>query len=251
MLSLATVAFAAMVHGTVGFAFGLLSMAVLSIYWGTQTANVVVSLLGLYSCAHALWSVRQAVRWQSVGAVLAGVGLGLPLGTLLLVSARYDHVLRALVAVACLVVAVQNWQESPHVVGRRFSIGLKVLVGALAGFLSAAISSPGPVVIWYAYRQPGEREELKAAGLLLFTVATFSKLVLWVGHDCLLTGAPLFTRSRLVLALALWPMAVLGTQSGVLLFKRVDRVLLRRLVCGLLAATGGATLLALARAAAR
>lgn len=245
-LALTVVFVAAVIQGMAGFAFGILSMAFLTILWEPQTANVVVTLLAMYSITHGLWSIRRAIVWHHINDLTLGFVVGIPLGTALLVLPNTTHLIRALVAVACLLVAAQNWFGAEPVPGgprpsRAFTLGS----GTFAGILSGSVSSGGPPILWYVYRQPWTRDELKATSLAMFLVGGVIKLLTWAGHDLTSAGPALFTRERLLIAAIFLPITVLGTSLGVKLFNRVDRTQLRHLVCFLLAIMAVLVLLSL------
>src|SRR5262249_49497878 len=89
---------AAVVQGVTGFAFGIVSMVFLTLLWQPQQANVVVSLLGMYSLCHTVWGVRREIRWRSLGPLVIGNLLGLGLSLTVMVSPGLGDVLRGLVA---------------------------------------------------------------------------------------------------------------------------------------------------------
>ncbi|NUQ00260.1 MAG: sulfite exporter TauE/SafE family protein [Armatimonadetes bacterium] len=239
-LPILVVFFAALVQGTAGFAFGVLSMAFLTLLWEPKQANVVVTLLAIWSSCHALFSLRGAVRWPRVVDLLLGLLVGLPLGTQALVAPDAEVLLRRLVALACVLAAAQNW--GPPALPREGHQARPWrltgwLAGTASGFLAGSVSSGGPPILWYVYRQPWSREELKATTLAVFLAASLLKLVFWGAYD--LAGPPagdLLTAPRLLLALALLPAVAVGTELGIRIFRRVDREQLRRMACLLLLA---------------
>lgn len=230
------VCFAALVQGVSGFAFGILSMALLTLFWEPTNANVVVTMLAAYSSVATLYSIRRGVRWQGFGLLICGYFVGLPVGTRMLTSDGTDNLLRTLVALACLMIAYQNWfvpEPSPHQGEPPRWHGL--LAGTASGFLSGAVSSGGAPILWYIYRRPWSRDELKATGLMMFFAANLSKLAFWGLHDLRVASADrLYTVARVQLALTYLPMVMIGSALGVLLFRLVDRRQLRRIVCILL-----------------
>jgi len=230
------VGFAALVQGVSGFAFGILSMALLTIVWKPTDANVVVTMLAAYSSLATLYSIRKGVRWQGFSLLFCGYFVGLPLGTRMLTADGTDDILRTLVALACLMIAYQNWfvaEPSEHAAEPPRWHGL--LAGTASGFLSGAVSSGGAPILWYIYRRPWSRDELKATGLMMFFAANLSKLAFWGVHDLrVATADHLYTPERAKLALSYLPAVMLGSALGVLVFRFVDRRLLRRIVCILL-----------------
>ncbi|MBI2297719.1 MAG: sulfite exporter TauE/SafE family protein [Armatimonadetes bacterium] len=227
---------AAVVQGVTGFAFGIVSMVFLTLLWQPQQANVVVSLLAMYSICHAAWGVKHAIRWRQLGPLMAGNLLGLWISVQVLVSHDLADLLRYLVAIACLLVALQNWLVREHPAASPRGNGVLGLVaGTLAGFLSGATSTSGPPTVWWIYRQPWSRDELKANTLAVFLLTGIAKLGLWIVHD--LRAAPaahLLAPARCVTAVGLLPAVMLGSLCGVAVFRRVDRDQLRRAVCALL-----------------
>lgn len=229
---------AAIVQGVTGFAFGILSMAFLTLLWEPQSASVVVTLLAMWSCLHTLWDVRRGIRWPTLGDLAAGFVIGIPLGTWVLVMPDSQTFLRLLVALVCLVVAWQNLRPQPESAGEVRGRGFALIAGTASGFLSGSVSSGGPPILWYVYRQPWTRDELKATSLAMFTLGGAIKILFWLAHDVIFrTGDALFTRPRLLLAACLVPLVALGSAIGVRIFQRVDREQLRRIICILLIVT--------------
>lgn len=248
-IALIVVLFAAVVQGLAGFAFGMLSMACLTLIWDPQRANVIVTFLAMYSIAHTLWHVRQDVHWRTVALLVCGGLIGLPIGTQALVSPEMKDLLKILVALGCVWVAAQNWfaDERRTQAGGRRETGLGFLAGIAGGFLSGAVSSAGPPTIWYIYRQPWERNRLKATTLGVFFVNGVFKLLYWGAHDLLNPTSALMTRDRCLTALILWPAVILGASLGCAAFGKVDRTQLRRIVCVLLLLMAALILMTLAR----
>ncbi len=235
LLPFAILFLAALVQGVTGFAFGILSMAALTLLWQPQPANVVVTLLTVFSTLGTLYSVREGMRWLRLRPLLVGIALGMPLGTWVMVFPGSGQPLRLLVAVACVLVAVQNWRPlTEDAANRGTPRWLALAAGLASGFFSGSVSSGGPPILWYVYRQPWSREELKATCLAIFFVATAYKIVFWLSLGLSGLAANLITASRLGMAACLLPAVVLGTLAGVRLFSLVDRDRLRRLVCVLL-----------------
>lgn len=238
------VLFAAFVQGVAGFAFGILSMALLTLLWDPQRANVIVTLLAMYSIAYTLWSVRRAVRWPHVLLLVGGALVGLPLGTRALISPDTADLLRYLVALTCLLVAAQNWfAAQPRPGSRPATAAAGLLAGVAGGFLSGAVSTSGPPVLWYIYRRPWTRDEYKASTLAVFLLTGAVKLGLWCWHDAHADPTTaLLTGERLLTTVCLLPLVVLGSAAGVAMFRRIHREQLRRWVCVLLVVTAATTI---------
>ncbi len=235
------VGFAALVQGVSGFAFGIFSMALLTLVWEPAQANVVVSILAAYTSVATLYSIRKRVRWQGFGLLISGYFVGLPMGTRALVADNTEDLLRTLVALACLMIAYQNWfMPEPDPDGAEPPRWHGLLAGVASGFLSGAVSSGGAPILWYVYRRPWSRDELKATALMMFFAANLTKLCFWGFNDLGHWQTEAFyspERVRLVLTLLL--PVILGSAIGVQLFRFVDRRQLRRLVCLLLVVMAG------------
>lgn len=227
---------AGVVQGVTGFAFGILAVAVLTMLWGVREASVVVSFLACWNVAHTLWSVRQGVRWRIVGLIGAGVLIGQPIGARALVTDSLQVFLLYLLAAACLAVALQELcGGAPADDATGPGSAAAVLAGVVSGFMTTTVTSGGPPVIWYVYRHPFTREQLKATTLAVFAFGLALKFIVWGWQDLTADGVEiLLTGRRALWALYLLPATVLGSATGIWLFRRVDAVRLRRLVCYLL-----------------
>ncbi|MCC7494724.1 MAG: sulfite exporter TauE/SafE family protein [Fimbriimonadaceae bacterium] len=235
LLPFAILCGAAFVQGVTGFAFGILSMAGLTLLWEPQPANVVVTLLTVFSTLGTLYSVRHGMRWLRLRPLLLGIAVGMPLGVQVMVLPGSGPALRGLVAIACLLVAWQNWAPRAAEPGceRCAPRWLGLGSGLASGFFSGSVSSGGPPILWYVYRQPWSRDELKATTLAIFFVATAYKLGMWLVMAAAGAGT-LLTWSRVQMAGSLLPAVLLGTTIGIRVFARIDRDQLRRIVCVLL-----------------
>ena len=237
----AIVCFAAVIQGVSGFAFGIFSMALLTLVWDPAPANVVVSLLAAYTSIATLYPIRRGVRWSGFGILYAGYLCGLPLGTRALVDPNLTGLLRCLVGVACLMIAYQNWfHPEPPEEAPQPPAWQGVIAGIASGFLSGSVSSGGAPILWYIYRRPWSRDELKATGLMMFFAANLTKLSYWGLNDLLHRNAEAFYQpERVLLVFKLFPAVILGSAIGMRLFRYFDRRLLRRVVCLLLVVMAG------------
>lgn len=226
---------AAMVQGVTGFAFGILAVSFLTVLWDIRTANVVVSCLACWNVAQTLYSVRQGVVWKFVGLLMIGIVAGQPLGAVALVDDRLEVLLLVILGLACLAVAAQElFGPEPHAERPGPGPVVGVLAGVVSGFLVTSVSSGGPPVIWYIYRFPLTKEQLKATCLTTFAFGLVIKFGVWARQDLASDGPNLLTPERLKLALVLLPAAVIGSTIGIQIFRRVDVKLLRKLICVLL-----------------
>jgi uncharacterized membrane protein YfcA len=228
---LAGALFAGFTTGFAGFGTGLVASG----FWlhalpASQVPPLVV-LAGIAGQIVGLTAVRKAFDWRRAAPYLVGGLLGVPLGVAALSAASPD-MLRG--SIGAFLVAYATYQ----VVGRR-GVGIGNLggrwadgmVGAGGGFLSGFAGLPGPLpLIWLQLR--GGPPDVQRA-----TYQPFNFVVLAISCAGMIAGGqingPVFATAVLCL-----PATLLGASIGARAYGRVSPEVFRRVVLGLLLASG-------------
>jgi len=220
---------AAFVQGTVGFAFGMISMGLGTYLLDARMASVLVAPLAASNIAIVLWSVRSDIKPRIVAPMIGGVLVGIPLGLMILLEGNVS-LLRMLVGVLLIGIGVSR------IANRRIKASNPSplwgsLAGLVGGVLGGVANIAGPPLIAYAARQMWPPRVFKATLLSTFLVGTFAKTVLLIWHGTL--DAPLMG-----VAAALIPAVLIGSLTGISLFNRIDQARFGRIVAVMLVVLG-------------
>ncbi len=222
---------AGVVRGLAGFGLAILLVPLLGLVATPQEAVVATNWLAVFTGLFGFSRViREAER--SAFPIAALAMLATPLGVVLLglVPPAPARLAIALIAIAAFAAILMP----PRAAGHRPSAAETGATGIAAGLLTGFAGMPGPPVVPYYLRRTLPPATARSSMLVVFFAAALAG-----GCTALAIGAA-HGRSAL-LALALWPMVVIGNWLG---FRLHDRVSPRvwRIVTG--ATLGAAALVA-------
>lgn len=222
---------AGFITGFSGFGTALVASAFWYFALPAQMVPPLVALLAVAAQIVGLVTVRAAFLWGRAGPFLLGGALGVPVGVVLLGLAS-PQALRGVVGVA--LVAYAAWQLSgwlrPAIGGwggRPADGAVGFCGGLLGGF--AGLSGPLPI-IWLQLRGGPSLEQravYQPFNVVILTLAGLS-----------MAAAGLIDAALLTIAAACVPLSLAGAWLGVRLYARVGDALFRRVVLGLLLASG-------------
>ncbi len=222
---------AGLVQGTLGFGFGMISMAVLPHWFGVREVVPVVSLLGLVICVSVYWRWRASLDLASIRPVLLGITVGAPLGAYLLSSVDRRLALgllgsvMLLVAVPSMLAACRKRSLAARPTGTSRAVG--VLAGFISGLFGGAFNTGGPPVILYGSAKAWSPAAFRANLQVVF----FFSSVLQLG---VLARTGVATRASLELTAIGLPAILCGVALGTTLAKRLDTERFRIVVWALL-----------------
>ena len=217
---------ASVVQSVTAFGFALVSVPCLVLVLDVQDTVVVASLLALYSEVLLAYRVWGHVRWPTVGTLMVGSWLGMPLGLLVLLRVPEES-LRLMVSLAVTVLALALAAGMRiKASGRRTEFA----VGATSGVLATSTSISGPPVIAYLVGRGEERDEFRGVmGVYLLTASIAAVIIFAI--------AGVITSDAFLLSLIGLLGVVAGNIIGSWLVTRIDAELFRRIVIALLLAT--------------
>ena len=219
---------ASFVMGLTGFGIALVAMAFLPWIMSPVTAIVVLTLYALVFSVVVAFQLRRDLTPRALIDLLIGTVAGTPIGVWGLASLPVSAINRLIGLVLVLVVVLEFRGVMPsHLVGRWWGLA----TGFLAGVIGGAVGTPGPPVIVYATTQGWGPRTMKA-NTMAFFVANQGAILLgywWAG---------LLTRETAEVAAAFALPALAGVAAGVALFGRLDPVVFRRIVFGMLLVSG-------------
>src|SRR5689334_17623481 len=225
----------ALVAGLTGFAFGLVVSAIwLYILTPLQTATLIIAF-GLLVQGYSVWKLRAALDWRKLWPFVAGAALGVPVGVGILTWANPAHVrmgVGAFLVLYSLYALLRPAIPALKAGGAAADAGVGFLNGVLGGITGLAGIL---VTIWCGLR--GWPKDTQRAVFQPVAVAIFLMTAIWLGVKGAVTAE---TTSYFLIGL---PFVIAGTWLGLKLFGRIDEAMFRKIVLGLLFASGALLLL--------
>jgi uncharacterized membrane protein YfcA len=163
-----------------GFAMGMIVMAVMGAtgLLGIPLVSVVVSLLAFVNVVLALrgrWQAlhRRLFAWLAAGQ-MAAIWFGVQLVFYLDANATtaLQITLGAFTAIGALSMILR-----PHPIAHVSGAGAALTAGLLGGVVGGMFAASGPVLGWFAYRQPLPLEVIRATLLCCFGVTTSVRIL--------------------------------------------------------------------------
>ncbi|MBI1364691.1 MAG: TSUP family transporter [Alphaproteobacteria bacterium] len=222
-LIVAVILAAAMLQGAVGFGFGLVSMPLLALMLGAQSAAAVIALCSASLSATMLIQNRKAVHFGEAAGLIGAAAFGVPVGVLFLAHApRHAFLIGLGVFVAAFSLYSLARPTPFELKDRRW----RFLAGFLGGVLGGAFNTAGPPVVIYGAmrRWPPER-------FLAVTQAFFLPISLMVATGHALAG--FWTRDVLTLYAFALPGIIAATFIGKRIARRLSPDMLSKAVYGL------------------
>lgn len=220
LLSILIVFGAIFVQSVSGFGLALVSMPLLALVIGLQTATPLVALIGLVAEVIILLHYREALDLRAVARFALASVIGVPVGVLLLAQVNQAIVLPLLgiVVIGYALYALLG-PRLPEMRSPHWAHGL----GFIAGVLGGAYNMPGPAVVIYANCRGWPPAQFKSnlQGFFVLTSILILGAHVAAGHV-----TPEVLRD---FALVL-PAIVLGALTGFALDKRLNPVYFKRIV---------------------
>jgi uncharacterized membrane protein YfcA len=230
LLPILSIAFlAGLVQGLSGFGSGLVAAPLLALLLPLETAVPLMTLLSPLISLQNLLHLRQAIRFDRVRVLLAGYVVGTPLGLYLLTRAPATLMLGVLGVFLTGYALVSLTGRQPRA---RWLREWRFSLGVASGALGSAYSTSGPPVILHVAAHPEWEPDQQKATLALFLGLSNLITLAAFGLSGLYTGE--------IFGWFLWafPLLALGTQAGILLYRRMGAHDYRRLTFGLILAMG-------------
>lgn len=215
---------ASVLQGAIGFGFGLVAVAALSLFLPVRACTPVVAILNAPVIVYVFWKLRHSVVWSRLTPVLIGVLVGIPFGVFVLKLWPNALLLRIL-GVILLFTAVRTIRGGRNGNGEDCDEAplhpwldriVSVSVGAASGALGGAFNTGGPPVIAWVYSRPWTKEQRTATVQAVFFLSSLARILT-------MAGAGLYTRDLVMAGLIGVPVGILGALAGYAIFKRVPR----------------------------
>jgi uncharacterized membrane protein YfcA len=220
------VAVASAAQAVSGFGFALIATPIVAVVAGPKAAVVGLTMIGLLLVAQLSLRGRGHVDRPTVLVVTVAAIVGMPLGLLVLTRAD-DRVLTVAIAGAVIAFSLLLWRDVRLPVGR----GTDVVAGFTGGVLSTSVGTSGPPVVITLSAKRMEPAAFRATISAIFLVQGAAALVAFaIGGQ--------ITRDAVSVALAGLPGVIVGSIVGERGFRRLDTPRFRRVVLGMLFASG-------------
>lgn len=228
VLAFAAIVFAgALVFCTVGFGIGVASFPLLLLLVDPQTAVVVINTVSLPMFALVIWQTRRHIPVRQVLPVAAAGLVGVPVGILIL---RDSDAVFLRIAIAALIIALTLLAAF----NTRWSLPKSTPIGMGVGFVVSVILNAfgvgGALMVlaWLSHRMSSHALR---GSLSLYFLAVEGAGVIGYG------AAGLLTEERLqLIGISLVPV-VLGWGLALLILRRINETMFRRLVIVAIIAT--------------
>jgi hypothetical protein len=227
------------VSGIAGFAFGLVALS----FWVWQIDPKLLAPMAVFGSFVAqslsVGVVRRSFDWQRLTPFLVGGAVGVPVGAALLgvVNVTIFRLTVGLILVGYCSLTLLMTNVKPVAAGGRVADGVAGLIGGVMGGL-AGLTGPAPT-LWCTVRgwdKDTQRCIFQSFNLAMQAIALGTY---WFNGTLTPTVGKIFA--------LMFPAIIIPTFAGARLYQRINEVLFRRIVLGLLLLSGvvllGSTLL--------
>jgi uncharacterized protein len=204
ILAMAGVFAASVLRGFTGFGFGLAAVPLLSLALPpAQVVPLVVTLQAVIGVA-GLRAASAECDWRSVGVLLPGLVLGVPIGLLILTELPPNPVRLVIGAVIAFSVwLIHRGVRLPPNPSRGVSFG----VGLASGVISGLASMGGPPVVVYLLALGHTAARMRATAIVYFMLSACISLIP-------MSVRGLITRDILIWSVASLPVLFAGSWVG-------------------------------------
>ena len=217
----------ALVFCTVGFGIGVTSIPLLLLLLDPQTAVVVINTVSLFMFSLVIWQTRQHIPVRQVLLIAAAGLAGVPVGILVLRDTD-TAILR--IVIAALIIALTLLAA----LNTRWTLPKSMPVGMSAGFVVSVILNAfgvgGALMVLALLSREMSSRALRGSLSLYFLVVEGTGVI---GYG--VTGLLTAERVQLI-GVAVLPV-VLGFGAAMLILRRINEVIFRRLVIVAIVAT--------------
>ncbi|MCI0838672.1 MAG: sulfite exporter TauE/SafE family protein [Chloroflexi bacterium] len=220
---------AATIQSVTGFGFSLTLVPLLAVAWEPKAAVPVSLLLALATNVALLAQVRGQVTMRRLPGLYLGLIIGIPLGVLFLERVDADT-LQITVGVVVFAATILLYLQ-PSIDAGHDSFGLRLGAGAMGGALTSATSMGGPPVVLYLLGRETEIDRYRATLLAYFLPSGVLAVTAFV-----IVGR--IDSDVLIITAAAVPAVVAGILTGGWLRTHLNAERFRRIVLGVLIATG-------------
>ncbi|WFB36837.1 sulfite exporter TauE/SafE family protein [Kiritimatiellota bacterium B12222] len=221
--------FAAIVQGSTGFGFGLVSVGILTLFLPVQFAAGLNALPALTVNYLLLWRLRHYFHWKDLRGFAMAIIVATPIGVGAL-RLLNPQIMNAFLATVLAVAILQSCRGTS---GKRkpwHAMWLGIPMGIFSGLLSGAYGTGGPPAVAYVQSYSYERHRHVVSIQVLLAVAGTIRAI------SLLSQGALSSEQWLINGLGML-VVPLGVWIGLHLLRRLPGVWLRRAILTMLVMT--------------
>lgn len=226
-IAIAIILAAAVVKGTTGFGFALVSTPLLLLFWEPKVLVPIFLPLSIVADILIVAQTWRRVEWMKVLPLVASGIAGVPLGAYLLTTVPTD-LLKLMVSSIALSMATLM------LLGITIEISRERLASAITGFVSGVLSTSttmsGPPVALLMINQRWDKETFRACLAMFF-------LVIQIAGILYLTFLGNITPRTLTVSIALWPSVIVGNLIAVKILSRIPQSTFIRIATALVMIT--------------
>jgi len=199
------IALAGFTQGLTGFGSAMVSVPLLSLVVGAQTAVPIAGIIGWLVTLPIAWKMRHSIQ-RKVGLILfAGSVPASFVGARLLATMPSQYILLTMGIV--LIISSLHSFRSTKPVFEKTSIPITIGAGFTSGVLGASVGESGPPVIAYTSMQPWSADEVKST-------LTFFFMLQMIGANISFWNEGLITEDVLSHVLSALPAFAVGIAGG-------------------------------------
>jgi len=214
------------VQSFVGFAGSLVAIPLFSLFLSPKTAVPTYNLIMLVVSILLIFEARAHVEWKRVGRLLIGGLAGVPVGAYGLKHLPL-HIIGLIISIVTMTFAVLLLFKVK--IRLRENMPTETGVGLLSGLLGGAISESGPPVVIYGLARGWDKNAFRA------TLLTYFFFLCMMANLCYLCLGLFSMESVRNAGAGILP-TIAATVAGIWVKNRVNEVIFRRAVLGIIIA---------------
>lgn len=221
LIALFTSMLSGFIHGFVGLGYGMIAMAILTLFMPYTDSAAIVAFAMLIVVSEISWSMRKYIDWKLVAGPSISMTAGKVLGIMLMMHLQ-SNILRISLGIFLIVYSVSQLMKVKNLQLRPTKIA-GLVCGFFGGLLGGVFNVAGPVGSIYFQAACGDNTKKYAACLNLTFVP--SAVIGMIMHIC-------YGNFRVEVAgvyVATLLGVVITTNLGVTVLKRLDAAKLRKL----------------------
>jgi len=199
------IALAGFTQGLTGFGSALVSVPLLSLIVGAQTAVPIAGIFGWLVTLPIAWKMRRSIQHQTGLILFIGSIPASFIGAKLLASLPPQYILLTMGAV--LIISSLHSLRSTKPLFKKTSIPITLGAGFTSGVLGASVGESGPPVIAYTSMQPWTADQTKST-------LTFFFMLQMIGANISFWSQGLITHEVLSVVVSTLPAFAVGLAGG-------------------------------------
>ena len=208
------IALAGFTQGLTGFGSAMVSVPLLSLIVGAQTAVPIAGIFGWLVTLPIAWKMRHSIQHKTGLILFAGAVPASFVGAKLLATMPSQYILLAMGLV--LIISSIHTLRSSKPVFKKTSIPVTIGAGFTSGVLGASVGESGPPVIAYTSMQPWTADQVKST-------LTFFFMLQMIGANISFWNEGLITSEVLSHVVSALPAFAVGLGAGMVAYTLLQK----------------------------